>query len=190
MMGELGSVVVDPGLGGFEITGYSFNTGVGTYNPGGYGHGGETHGEPAARFWLKKEDGDSYQAHVAFSIRGAFDVEGSEEEHARMIGCYLYATESSGLSDDVRFKIEATPLEQAAGTGEDPRVRFECVWSVDLSFDDIADVEASSCGGSLLLEVNRYGHASFVEESTWGLGRVTATPGGTFHLEFVPDGRR
>jgi hypothetical protein len=188
-MAELGSVEVTAGSG-FDITGYSFKSGVGTYNPGGYGHGDESHGEPAAKFWLKKDDDASYVAQVAFSIRGAYDVRGSEEEHGRMVGCYLYATESAGLSDDIKFTIEATPLEQAAGTAEDPRMRFECKWHVDLSFDAIADVESSSCGGTLLLEVDRYGHASFVEESTWGGGRVTATPGGTFHLEFVPDGRR
>jgi hypothetical protein len=100
-----------------------------------------------------------------------------------MLNCYLYCTESSGLSDSCKFTVEAEPEYEAAGTPDDPQMRFSCKWWIDAS-QNMEDVEVNSCGGTLVVAVNRYGATSYVSHTLWGDAQVSANPGGAFSLEY------
>ena len=86
-------------------------------------------------------------------------------------------------ANSFKFTIEAAPQSQAFGSPDDPQMWFECKWWIDAS-TAIEDVEVNSCGGTLVLAVNRYGATWYVSHTAYGTASVSASSGGRFSLEY------
>jgi hypothetical protein len=190
MPAEPAPVHVESSLQPLDITGLHLATQVATYNPGGYTYLPEPRtGGYEIDFWLTDHMFGGYWARAKFGIMGSFDTYGEEKEHPILANCYLYCLENKDLSDEVMLKITGTPSPQAAGTHDDPRIRFHCAFEIELFFDKwLENVDPTDCHGWVLVKVNRYGAMSYVSHAiTYGDAKVTANPGEGFWLEHESD---